>query len=70
MKKTRLALALALSLTFSAGIAQAQTASKPYFDEQVYNQIDTNKDGKISREEYRVFMEDAFNKLTPARTAS
>jgi hypothetical protein len=45
-----------------AGIAQAKPGTTKW-DESYFTQIDTNKDGRISVEEYEVFMRDAFKKL-------
>ncbi|MEJ2896162.1 EF-hand domain-containing protein [Bordetella avium] len=77
MKKSviRIAQVAALSLSVLALSAQAQTRA---FDPKVYQQMDTNGDGKVSEAKYRNFMEKAFDKLntsgdgklTPAQSAN
>ncbi|MGO3742400.1 EF-hand domain-containing protein [Kerstersia sp.] len=69
MKAKHLLLALVLATPVSANVALAQA---PVFqwDETVFTQLDTDRDGKISEAEYRVFMEHAFDKLNTQRTGA
>lgn len=62
MKKNlqRLLQATTLSLCALGFAAQAQTQPG---DARLFEQMDTNHDGKVSRAEYQAFMEQAFAKL-------
>lgn len=53
-----IALALSVPVLASAQEGNSQMMSREHFD-----QLDTNKDGVVSRAEYQQFMEGAFTKL-------
>ncbi|MDX3927468.1 MAG: EF-hand domain-containing protein [Shinella sp.] len=65
MRKTIIA-AFAVTLALS-GAAFAQTAP---LHEGHFNQLDASKDGKISKAEYRTFMEQAFDQVDTNRDGS
>lgn len=67
MNINRLLLCSVLSLGATAAYAQAPAIT---LDETIYQKLDTNQDGKVSREEYRVFMEQAFDKLDTDKSGS
>lgn len=54
-------LAMALVLPVSSMAQTSPTTTQ--WDESYFTQIDTNKDGRISLEEYEIFMRDAYKKL-------
>lgn len=61
--KTSRNVLLSLALIFPvAGMVQANPGTMQW-DETYFEKIDTNNDGRISIEEYEIFMKDAFNKL-------
>lgn len=60
--KTTYSLAFALALTAS-GAVLAQGAPAGGMPHAFLEQIDTNKDGRVSLVEYTVFMENAFKKM-------
>ncbi|MFC6487479.1 EF-hand domain-containing protein [Nitratireductor sp. GCM10026969] len=54
-------LTAAITLLTGAGLAAAQQA--PAMHEGHLNQLDTNSDGGVSQEEYRIFMTESFARL-------
>lgn len=61
-KTTRhVALSLVMVLPVSAMAQSAPSTMK--WDDAYFMEIDIDKDGRISLEEYEIFMRDAFNKL-------
>lgn len=61
LKKTLLVLLTAVAGTL-AGTALAQSADLIYTQEH-FDALDTNKDGKVSADEYRQFMNQAFDRI-------
>ncbi len=64
--KTFLSLALVMMLAGPVA-AVAQEASSAGLTREHFDQMDTNRDGKLSEAEYRRFMDDAFDKLDTNR---
>lgn len=67
MKPTKYALTAALALLLAGGLATGTAfADLPKKDVDI-KAIDTNKDGKIQREEYLAFMGKEFDKTAGAK---
>jgi len=56
-------LTLAIALALASPVAVLAQSSQVELTSDQFAQLDKNKDGKISKEEYEAFMRDAYKKL-------
>jgi len=68
--KTTCKILLSLAFALPATSMANTNPGSMQWDDEYFTKIDTDKDGRISLEEYEVFMNDAFSKLDKDKNGS